>query len=114
LYSNQGEMSSNPPNGAVNPPGVFTSVSVFVCDGRCNVGRDGCGCKSWEANWSARLPPAESPPMIMLDGDTPKSSRCWTAAIVWRSCFGKGCSGARAVGRSTTKIDFHTLQKDVQ
>ena len=35
--------------------------------------------------------------MVMFDGDTPLSTRCCTAAIVWRSCFGEGCSGARAV-----------------
>ena len=72
LYSNQGEMSSIPPNGSGNPE----SVSVLACDGRRNVGRDGCGCKSWEANWSTRLPPAESPPMMMLGGDTPEFSKC--------------------------------------
>jgi hypothetical protein len=51
--------------------------------------------------------------MMMLDGDTPKSSKCWMAEIVWCSCFGKGCSGTRAVGRINNKFRFHTLQKDV-
>ena len=95
LYSTQGEMSSIPPKDSRNSE-EGASVSVPAC-GRRNVGRDGCGCRSWEASCKARFPPAESPPMMMLDGEMPLSSRCWTAAIVWRSCFGKGYSGARAV-----------------
>jgi hypothetical protein len=42
------------------------------------------------------LPPAESPAMMMLDGDRLLSSRCSMAADAWRSWVEKGYSGARA------------------
>ena len=94
--STQGEMSSRPPNGCWNSE-EDGLASAPRGSGRGGGGSDGCGCRSTDASWSARFPPAESPAMMMLDGDMPLSSRCRTAAVAWRSWVGKGYSGARAM-----------------
>ena len=97
LNSAHGEMSNIPPKGSANSEElVSASVLVTGC-GRRSMGRDGCGCGSCETSCSARLPPAESPAMTMLDGDTPS---------IWRTCFGEGCSGTRACGTVNKKVDF--------
>jgi len=79
-----GEMRSRPRNGCWDSKeGGLASAPCR--SGLGGSGSDGWGCRSRDASWSARFPPAESPTIMMLDGDMPLSSRCWTAAIAWRS-----------------------------
>lgn len=62
----QWEMSSTPASGEEKVGGG---------------GMPGNGWRAWERNWRARFPPAESPPMMRLEGETPLARRWFTAAV---------------------------------